>query len=127
MLRCADGTYYVGHTDDLERRTAEHQAGSVPGHTSARRPVELVFAAEMPSRDEAMQREMQLKGWKRAKKEALIRGDWGDLKMLARGRDRRRPSTSGSPAGEPYAQGERKLPTAAAPRDPATLPRAKRS
>ncbi|HEX8908899.1 MAG TPA: GIY-YIG nuclease family protein [Anaeromyxobacteraceae bacterium] len=108
MLRCSDGSYYVGQTDDLEKRIAEHQAGSIPGHTSTRRPVELVFATEMTTRDEALQRERQLKRWTRAKKDALVRGDWGELKVLARGQDRRRPSTPGSPTGEPYAQGERK-------------------
>jgi len=76
MLRCADGSYYVGHTDDLEKRVAEHQAAAIPGHTCARRPVSLVYAAEMVTRDEAIQRERQVKGWSRAKKEALVRGDW---------------------------------------------------
>jgi predicted GIY-YIG superfamily endonuclease len=93
MLRCADGSYYVGHTDDLERRVAEHQAAAIPGHTCARRPVTLVYAAEMVTRDEAIQRERQLKGWSRAKKEALVRGDWPRVHDLARGPDRVRPST----------------------------------
>ena len=90
ILRCSDGSYYVGHTDDLERRVAEHAAGELPGYTSTRRPVVLVYATEMASRDEALRREMQLKGWSRAKKEALIRGEWGEVKTLARGPDRKR-------------------------------------
>ena len=93
MLRCRDGSYYVGHTDDLEKRVAEHQAGAIPGHTHGRRPVELVYAAEMVTRDEAIQRERQLKGWSRAKKEALIASDWNRIHELARGRDSLRPST----------------------------------
>ena len=88
MLRCADRSYYVGHTDDLERRVAEHASGAIGGYTSVRLPVELAFAAEMPSRDEAIVRERQLKGWSRAKKEALIAGDWSRVSLLARGRDR---------------------------------------
>src|SRR4051794_22498736 len=84
MLRCSDKSYYVGHTDDLELRMAQHQAGSLGGYTSGRRPVELVWAHELETRDDALQREMQLKGWTRAKKEALIRGEWDLLKLLAR-------------------------------------------
>jgi predicted GIY-YIG superfamily endonuclease len=83
MLECADGSYYVGHTDDLEKRMALHDAGSCAGYTAQRRPVQLVFADEFPSRDDAIQRERQLKGWSRAKKEALIRGDWEAVHRLA--------------------------------------------
>jgi predicted GIY-YIG superfamily endonuclease len=128
MLRCADGSYYVGHTDDLEKRVAEHQAAAIPGHTCARRPVSLVYAAEMVTRDEAIQRERQLKGWSRAKKEALVRGDWERVHTLARGPDRVRPSTPlRSAQGERTfddatprsAQGERgELFESAAPRPP---------
>jgi predicted GIY-YIG superfamily endonuclease len=83
MLRCSDGSYYTGHTDDLENRMAEHQAGAYDGHTSARRPVELVWFQEVPSRDEAFRAEMQIKGWSRAKKEAMIRGDWDAVRAHA--------------------------------------------
>ena len=88
MLRCCDGSYYVGHTDDLERRFAEHRSGELGGYTSTRLPVELVFATEMPTREEALIREMQIKNWSRAKKEALIKSDWRRLRRLARGTDR---------------------------------------
>ena len=89
MLRCADSSYYVGHTDDLEQRLAHHTAGSYCSYTLRRRPVELVYSCEFASRDDAFERERQLKGWCRAKKEALIKGDWALLKALAK----RRPST----------------------------------
>jgi len=108
MLRCRDGSYYVGHTDDLEKRMAEHQLGAMPDYTRNRRPVELVFAAEMPTRDDALLRERQIKGWNRQKKAALASADWERIRTLARGPDRVRPSTTGSPDGEPYAQDERK-------------------
>ena len=72
MLRCKDGSFYVGHTDDLERRIVEHGEGTCDGYTSRRRPVELVFVDEFFTRDEAIERERQLKGWSRAKKQALI-------------------------------------------------------
>ncbi len=83
MLHCADGKYYVGHTDNLELRIAEHAAGSIGGFTATRRPVTVVFSEDFPTRDDALARERQLKGWSRAKKEALCRGDWSEIQRLA--------------------------------------------
>ena len=84
MLRCADGSYYVGHTDDLQKRIAQHQLGLLGGYTARRRPVELVFSCELSTREQALERELQLKGWSRAKKEALIAGDWNAIHELSR-------------------------------------------
>ena len=86
MLRCADGSYYLGHTDEIERRIAQHQAGEIEGYTHERRPVELVWSQETATREEALVAERQLKGWSRAKKEALIAGDWERVSELARPR-----------------------------------------
>ncbi len=86
LLRCSDGSYYAGHTDDLDQRMAYHQAGSLGGYTARRRPVELVWSETFPSRDEALAAERQIKGWSRAKKEALITGDWQRISVLARNR-----------------------------------------
>jgi tRNA/rRNA methyltransferase len=83
MLRCADDSYYVGHTDDIDRRMAEHQSGALQGYTAARRPVELVWNEGFQSREEAQATEARIKAWSRAKKEALIRGDWTGLGMAA--------------------------------------------
>jgi tRNA/rRNA methyltransferase len=83
MLRCADLSYYVGHTDDLETRFAAHQSGLIEGYTQKRRPLELVWSQDFAERDEAFRAERQIKGWSRAKKEALIRGDWDALHLLA--------------------------------------------
>ncbi len=80
ILRCADGSYYVGHTEDLERRLAEHQVGGYSRYTAGRRPLTLQFTAEFPTRLEALERERQIKRWTRRKKEALIRNDWAALK-----------------------------------------------
>jgi predicted GIY-YIG superfamily endonuclease len=85
MLRCADGSYYVGHTEDLELRLDQHASGEVPGYTSARRPVVFVWCTDVPSRDQAYELEMRIKGWVRRKKEALIRGDLAAIHELARG------------------------------------------
>ncbi|MDE2861084.1 MAG: GIY-YIG nuclease family protein [Chloroflexota bacterium] len=96
ILRCSDGSYYTGHSDDLEDRVGKHKGGLYSGYTSVRLPVELVFSHQFPTRDEAFRAERQVKGWSRAKKEALIRHDWDRIRELARGRDSLRsgPSTS---------------------------------
>jgi predicted GIY-YIG superfamily endonuclease len=86
MLECADGRFYVGHTDDLERRIAEHQSGSLGGYTARRRPVALVWSDSFSDRTEALAAEARLKGWSRAKKLALIAGDWDEIAWLARSR-----------------------------------------
>lgn len=83
MLRCRDGSYYVGHTDHLEHRIDQHHAGEIPGYTATRRPVELVWSSDFPTRMEALEAERQIKGWSRAKKEALIREDWPAIRRLA--------------------------------------------
>lgn len=95
MLHCADRSFYVGHTENLDERIGAHQSGLIPGYTSTRLPVALVWSEEFPSRYEALQAERQIKGWSRAKKLALIRGDWAAISELARNsEEKERPSTS---------------------------------
>ena len=85
MLRCGDGSYYIGSTRaGLDRLMHEHESGALGGYTSARRPVELVWQQEFQRITDAIAVERQLKGWSRAKKEALIRGDWDLIRDLAR-------------------------------------------
>jgi putative endonuclease len=89
MLRCADGAYYVGSTrTSLEERIGKHNAGHFGGYTSKRRPVTLVFSDYFDRITDAIAAERQLKGWRRAKKEALIRGDFDLLRELAWGFDK---------------------------------------
>jgi predicted GIY-YIG superfamily endonuclease len=83
ILRCGDGSYYTGSTGDVERRVWEHNTGLVSGYTSKRRPVSLVYTVECDSGIEAPELEHQVKGWRRAKKDALIRGDIDALVSLA--------------------------------------------
>ena len=97
MLHCRGGAFYVGQTDDLERRMAQHQAGALPGFTRDRLPVMLVWSETFSTREEAKAAEHRLKGWRRAKKMALIRDDWVDVAQLARKKDR--PSTSSGQTG----------------------------
>jgi putative endonuclease len=89
ILLCADGSFYTGHTDNLEHRVGEHQAGTLRGYTATRRPVRLVWSDEFPTRYEALTVERQIKGWSRAKKQALLDGDWTRLSLLARNRQDR--------------------------------------
>jgi putative endonuclease len=87
MLHCNIGLFYVGHTDDLDRRIAEHEAGALRGFTRDHLPVKLVWSEEFPTRYEAQCAEKRLKGRTRAKKLALIRGDWSEISRLARKRE----------------------------------------
>jgi putative endonuclease len=83
MLRCRDGSFYVGSTRaSLERRIGEHNAGTFGGYTARRRPVRLVWHQEFQRITDAIAVERQLKGWRRAKKEALARGDWDSIRAL---------------------------------------------
>ena len=84
ILRCADGSFYVGSTTDVERRVALHRDGRASRHTAARRPVDLVYSEECVTREAALKREKQIKRWTAEKKSALIEGRLGDLKRLAR-------------------------------------------
>ena len=86
LLRCNDGSFYAGHTDDLEQRIAQHMSGTLGGYTSIRLPVELVWSDMFLTRDEAFAAERKLKGWSRAKKQALLVGDWNLISILARNR-----------------------------------------
>ena len=97
ILHCADGRFYVGSTrESLEHRVAEHNAGSYDGYTKSRRPVRLAWSAHFPNVTDAIAAERQLKGWSRAKKTALIRGDIDLLKRLSRNRTGLPPASSGS-------------------------------
>lgn len=75
ILKCSDGSYYTGHTDDIEKRFAEHQENRVPCYTSKRLPVKLVYLQESSTYTEAIISERKIKNWPRKKKEALINMD----------------------------------------------------
>lgn len=83
ILRCKDGSYYTGVTNDVERRVKEHQQGLVPGYTHSRRPVQCVFAESFYNIWEAIAAEKQIKGWTRKKKEALTCGNYDELVRLS--------------------------------------------
>lgn len=83
LLRCSDRSYYAGHTDDLESRLVQHENGLI-GYTATRKPVELVWNGEFETCESALAFELRIKGWSRAKKEALIQGDWHRISALAK-------------------------------------------
>lgn len=85
ILRCSDGSYYTGHTDNLEKRLGEHQTGLCDGYTATRLPMHLAWSQECASREEALAAELRIKGWSRKKKEAMMRGDWKEVRRIAWG------------------------------------------
>ena len=96
ILRCADGSYYTGtsRSEDAETRVSQHNQGIFGGYTAKRRPVALVYSAHFDSILDAIRYERQVKGWSRAKKEALIRGDFDTLQSLSKSR-RSSPKAAG--------------------------------
>jgi putative endonuclease len=92
MLLCADDSLYVGSAtgEDLWQRIAEHQTGAYHGYTSKRLPVQLVWSAHFDRIVDAIAVERKIKGWSRAKKQALIKGDWEASKHLAKRRSGRK-------------------------------------
>lgn len=97
ILHCNAGVFYTGHTDVLDRRVADHKAGRFKGFSKRFLPVELVWAQEFSTREEAKAAEKQIKGWSRKKKLALIREDWPEISRLAKKKSS--PSTSSGQTG----------------------------
>jgi putative endonuclease len=83
LVECSDGSLYVGSTTDLDLRIAQHDSGAVSAYTRTRRPVTLVWAAELETIPEAYTLERKLHGWSRAKKLALARGEFAELPLLS--------------------------------------------
>ena len=90
ILRCGDGTFYVGSTWDLARRVEQHVSGQGGAYTSKRLPVVLVFSVEFDRIEDAYALEKRVQGWSHEKRLALVEGRLGDLPALS---SRRRPRT----------------------------------
>ena len=84
ILECADGSYYTGSTNNLERRLQQHQNGEGANYTKKHLPVKLVYFEEFQRIDDAFYREKQVQGWSRKKKEALINGCFDKLSNLSK-------------------------------------------
>ncbi|HEV7877593.1 GIY-YIG nuclease family protein [Bradyrhizobium sp.] len=93
MLRCADNSYYVGSAtgDDLQPRIDQHNSGAFHGYTFRRRPVTLVWSESFDRITDGIAAERQIKGWSRAKKEALIEQDWLEITRLSRRGSKSKP------------------------------------
>jgi putative endonuclease len=83
MLLCSDDSIYVGHSDDLETRLIAHRTRHFSGYTAKRLPVRLIFHEQFATREEAFAAERRIKGWSRAKKLALARGEWDSVVQLS--------------------------------------------
>lgn len=85
ILKCADDSYYVGVTNDIETRVVQHNKGiDTKAYTFRRRPVRVMFQEHFHDVNQAIAFEKQVKGWRRAKKEALINGEWDQLPELSK-------------------------------------------
>ena len=88
MLLCRDGSYYIGSAtgEDLTPRIAQHQSGAFAGYTSTRLPVKLVWSEYFTQITDAIATERKIKGWSRAKKQALVKDDWDSIVRLSKRR-----------------------------------------
>lgn len=87
ILKCSDKSYYIGVSNDMERRLMEHNSGlNIECYTYSRRPLEVVFVTEFNDINQAITFEKQVKGWSRKKKEAIINNRWEDLPELSKNR-----------------------------------------
>lgn len=83
LLRCANGTIYVGQTHDLSARLVRHRAGTGARHTASIKHFELIYREGPMPFTQAIARERQIKKWSRAKKLALAKGDFDQLRRLS--------------------------------------------
>lgn len=86
IIKCNKGSYYTGHTDNLEKRMSEHLNGTVNCWTTFKQPLSVVYVEQFGTRSEALEMERRIKKWSRAKKEALMSNDWQRLKELSKSR-----------------------------------------
>jgi len=95
ILRCCDDSYYTGKARDLDARLSQHQEGIGSEYTKRRRPVKCVWSDIFPNDEQAFEAERKIKGWSRAKKEALIRGDFSLLHELSKSSEKKRRKKKG--------------------------------
>ena len=84
ILKCVDGSYYIGHTNDIQKRIAEHNDGKASAYTATRLPVTIVYTDTFQTRRDAFLVERKIKKWRREKKEAFIRQHWNELQACSK-------------------------------------------
>ena len=93
IVECKDWSYYIGITNDLEKRLLEHNKGQDENsYTHSRRPVELKYFETFSDVNQAIAREKQIKGWSRKKKQALIAENFDKLKELSKSKSGKKDS-----------------------------------
>lgn len=85
MLKCSDDSYYIGHSDNIEKRLEEHNHGMCT-YTKNKLPLQMVFIERFLAREEAIEAEHKIKKWTRKKKEALIQKNWKLISNLSKKR-----------------------------------------
>jgi len=73
LIKCEDGSFYVGSTSNTDRRFAEHSHKKGGRYTKLHKPIKIVYKEEFFTKIEVLNRERQIKGWRRGKKEHLIK------------------------------------------------------
>ena len=87
ILKCNDGSFYTGHTENIEKRLIQHQQAFFSNcYTAQRLPISLEYQASFESREQALIIERQVKGWSRKKKQALINNNWQEISLLSKPR-----------------------------------------
>jgi len=84
ILGCSDGSFYVGHSENVEERVTVHNAGRGASWTACRTPVVLAFKERFATEEDAVRRERQIKKWTHSKKQALVEGNLARLKALSK-------------------------------------------
>ncbi|HEU0295019.1 MAG TPA: GIY-YIG nuclease family protein [Anaerolineales bacterium] len=99
ILECSDGSYYTGSTDDISERLWHHEQGIEPSsYTFSRRPVKLAWTSqETKHYYDALRWARQIKGWSRAKKQALIRGDLDEIREIVKAERKQRDKSKRKP------------------------------
>lgn len=88
ILRCVDGTFYVGSTVNLDARLWQHQNGEGAEYTKRRLPVQLEWCGEFERIEDAYALEKRIQGWSHAKRQAFIDGGFEAVRALNRSRRR---------------------------------------
>jgi tRNA/rRNA methyltransferase len=87
ILKCSDGSYYIGHTNNIQERITRHNAGQAAKWTASRLPARLAYRETYQTERQAVKRELQIKKWSHQKKKSLITGDLKTLKILSKSRN----------------------------------------
>ena len=97
ILKCSDDSFYIGVTNNINRRLLEHNGNkNLFAYTFKRKPVKLIWFEQFTTPNEAISREKKLKGWSRKKKIALINKNWTDLMKLSKNYKENKSSSTSS-------------------------------